>query len=107
MVPDDDSDDDFAASLTCIDDRGYDGLTVDRLLEMIADQSTYYAFLVDRETVTDPEHPIVVVDTSPDDDVPERPRGRTFRTISGEMFSMKSTCPSRIWTSTTSPTSTT
>ena len=77
----------FAAYLTCIDNRDYDGLTVDGLLDLIGDPPPYYAFLVDAETVTNPEMPIVAVYTGPD--YPERPRGKTFRVIPTEMCSVE------------------
>ncbi|MFI5436835.1 DUF6924 domain-containing protein [Rhodococcus baikonurensis] len=77
----------FAAYLTCIDNRDYDGLTVDGLLGLIGEPPPYYAFLVDAETVRTPEHPIVAVNTGPDE--PDRPRGRTFRVIPAEMWSVE------------------
>ncbi|OZE43163.1 hypothetical protein CH259_00475 [Rhodococcus sp. 05-2254-4] len=77
----------FAAYLTCIDNRDYDGLTVDGLLDLVGDPPPYYAFLVDAETVTNPEMPIVAVYTGPD--YPERPRGKTFRVIPTEMCSVE------------------
>lgn len=77
----------FAAYLTCIDNRDYDGLSVDGLLEAIGEPPPYYAFLVDAETVSNPEKPIVAVYTGPDE--PERPRGRTFRVIPAEMPSVE------------------
>ncbi|MFH5229908.1 DUF6924 domain-containing protein [Antrihabitans spumae] len=81
--------DDFGAALTCIDNREYDRLTVDHLLALIAHHPTYYAFLFDNQTITDPEQTVLVVDTSPNDDDPERPRGRTFRTIPEKMFAIE------------------
>ncbi|MFD6856002.1 DUF6924 domain-containing protein [Rhodococcus sp. NPDC060090] len=77
----------FAACLTCIDNPEYDGLTVDGLLQAIGESPTYYAFLVDAETVTNPEMPIVAVYTGPDE--PEVPRGRTFRVIPSEMWGVE------------------
>ncbi|NIL74827.1 hypothetical protein RhoFasB10_00919 [Rhodococcus sp. B10] len=73
----------FSAYLTCIDNPEYDGMTVDDLLGAIGEPPPYYAFLVDSETVGNPEMPIVVVDTGPGD--PDRPRGRTFRVIPSQM----------------------
>ncbi|MGW9564436.1 DUF6924 domain-containing protein [Prescottella equi] len=77
----------FAAYLTCIDNPEYDGLTVDGLLEAIGEPPPYYAFLVDAETMTNPEMPIVTVYAGPDE--AERPRGRTFRVIPAEMWSVE------------------
>ncbi|MFZ2527180.1 MAG: hypothetical protein WAX14_05930 [Rhodococcus sp. (in: high G+C Gram-positive bacteria)] len=73
----------FAAYLTCIDNPDYDGLTVDGLLDAIGEPPPYYVFLVDAETVNNPEMPIVAVYTGPDE--PQRPRGRTFRVVPAEM----------------------
>ncbi|MDJ0395854.1 hypothetical protein QMK17_21280 [Rhodococcus sp. G-MC3] len=81
------SDMDFAANITCIDNRVYDGLTVDGVLNLMGEPPPYYIFLVDAETVRNPEMPIVTVYTGPDD--PERPRGRTFRVIPTEMWSVE------------------
>ncbi|MDJ0104977.1 hypothetical protein QM646_01030 [Rhodococcus erythropolis] len=86
-VSEGDGDLEFAAYLTCIDNRDYDGLTVDGLLGLIGEPPPYYAFLVDTETVRTPEHPIVAVYTGPDE--PDRPRGKTFRVIPAEMWSVE------------------
>jgi len=80
-------DTEFAAYLTCIDSRENDGLTVEGLLEALGDPPPYYAFLVDAETMKNPEKPIVCVYTGPDE--PERPRGRTFRVIPSQMHSVE------------------
>ena len=77
----------FAAYLTCIDNSENDGMTVEGLLETIGEPPPYYAFLVDAETVTNPEMPIVAVYTGPD--YSERPRGRAFRVIPSEMWSVE------------------
>lgn len=77
----------FAACLTCIDNPENDGLTVDALLETIGESPLDYVFVVDRETVNDPEMPILVVYTGFDE--PERPRGRTFRVIPSEMYGVE------------------
>lgn len=77
----------FAAYLTCIDNRQYDGLTVDGLIDVIGDEPTHYVFLADSVTVNDPEMPIVAVHTGPDN--PESPRGRTFRVIPTEMWGVE------------------
>ncbi|MHA4854439.1 DUF6924 domain-containing protein [Rhodococcus sp. MSC1_016] len=80
-------DTEFAAYLTCIDNPEYDGLTVDGLVEAIGEPPPYYAFLVDAETVTNSEMPILAVYTGPDE--PERPRGRTFRVIPSQMWGVE------------------
>ncbi|AYJ48024.1 DUF6924 domain-containing protein [Rhodococcus sp. P1Y] len=73
----------FPAYLTCIDNREYDGLTVAGLLGIIGEPPPYYVFLVDAETVRNPESPIAAVYTGPDD--PDRPRGRFFRIVPSEI----------------------
>nr|WP_217901046.1 hypothetical protein [Rhodococcus sp. 15-649-1-2] len=78
---------DFVANLTCIDNREYDGLTVDGILDLIGDPPPYYIFIADADTVRNPEMPVVTIFTGPDD--PERPRGRTFRVIPTEMWSVE------------------
>ncbi|MCJ0979663.1 hypothetical protein MTX35_18280 [Rhodococcus sp. ARC_M12] len=80
-------DTEFAAYLTCIDNRENDGMTVDGLLDAIGEPPPYYAFLVDAETMSNPEKPIICVHTGPDE--PERPRGRTFRVVPSEMSSVE------------------
>ncbi|MEU8898690.1 hypothetical protein [Nocardia sp. NPDC048505] len=55
-------DEDTASELTPVDDVVFDGLTVDDLGELSEDRT--YVFLADGVTMTDPEHPLLVVDTS-------------------------------------------
>ncbi|MFE7741705.1 DUF6924 domain-containing protein [Nocardia sp. NPDC057455] len=71
------------AGITPVDDRRFEALTVEKLESMLPAPPPYYLFLVDKRTVTDPEHPILVVDTS---------RGNTdvvgfpsFRVVPSEM----------------------
>lgn len=80
-------DTEFAAILTCIDNPEYDGLTVDSLVEAIGEFPLDYAFIVDAETVSNPEMPILAVYTGPDE--PDRPRGRTFRVIPSQMWGVE------------------
>ncbi|WP_280352651.1 DUF6924 domain-containing protein [Nocardia abscessus] len=71
------------AGITPVDDRRFEALTVEQLESLLPAPPPYYLFLVDKRTVTDPEHPILVVDTS---------RGNadvvgfhTFRVVPSEM----------------------
>ncbi len=80
-------DTEFSAYLTCIDNPENDGLAVDALLDAIGESLLHYAFLVDAETVSNPEMPIVAVYTGPDE--PERSRGRTFRVVPSEMWGVE------------------
>ncbi|OZC75230.1 hypothetical protein CH251_10695 [Rhodococcus sp. 06-462-5] len=78
---------DFYANLTCIDNVRYDGLTIDALLASIGDSPIYYVFLADRQTITDPESPIVVVDTGPEET--DHQPGQSFRVIPSEIASIE------------------
>jgi hypothetical protein len=77
----------FEAALTCVDNRDHDGWSVEQLLSALGDPPPYYVFVVDTETVQNPEHPIAVVETAEDD--PDRPRGKTFRVVPSEMWSIE------------------
>ncbi len=77
----------FYANLTCIDHPENDGLSISDLLEKIGDNLPYYVFLADRVTIADPEHPILAVDTGPEEFSPER--GQTVRVIPSQMWSIE------------------
>lgn len=87
MAPGVGEDAEFAANLTCIDNRENDGLSIDALLGTIGDRPTYFAFLADSVTLTDPEHPILAVDTGPEETGHER--GRTVRILPSEMWGIE------------------
>ncbi|WP_146162543.1 DUF6924 domain-containing protein [Nocardia seriolae] len=53
---------DTITGLTPVNDAAFDRLTLDALGELIHDQT--YVFLADATTMTDPEHPLLAVDTS-------------------------------------------
>jgi hypothetical protein len=73
----------FRAYVTFVDDRQYDSLTIEQLLELVRTGSNHmFIFLVDRETVTRPEHPILVVDLFDQS-------GRSFRVIPSEMWGVE------------------
>jgi hypothetical protein len=72
---------DFRAYVDFVDDRDYDGLTIDHLLEL-GESSKSFVFLADGETMTNPEHPALVVDLLHEP-------GRTFRVIPSEMWSVE------------------
>ena len=75
------------ASLTCIDNERYNGLTIEDLLASIGDSPIYYVFLADHRTITDSESPIVVVDTGPEET--GHRRGQSFRVIPSEIASIE------------------
>ena len=73
----------FRAYVTFVDDRRYDGFTVGQLLAMVpASWDHTFIFLVDHDTLTRPDHPVLVVDLYGQ-------RGRSFRVIPSEMWSVQ------------------
>lgn len=80
------SEEGFQANLTVIDDVDYEGLSVAQLIELkpIGEQrgEHSFAFLVDTTSLTNPEHPILVVELR------EAP-GQTFRVIPSELWSVE------------------
>ncbi|MFI7024180.1 DUF6924 domain-containing protein [Micromonospora sp. NPDC049900] len=89
----------FTAFVTFVDDRAYENITPLELVEMVpADSDHVVAFLVDAETLTHPDRPILVVnldeddeeDEDEDEDQGEGPqRGATFRVVPSEMWSVQ------------------
>ena len=81
----------FQANLTCIDHPDNDGLTVPRLLELIGSRPPHFVFLADHETIVNPEHPIVAVDTSPEEWAEDTNdiRGQTIRIIPEQMWAIE------------------
>ncbi|MFI9507795.1 DUF6924 domain-containing protein [Nocardia sp. NPDC052566] len=75
------------ANLTPVDDRRFDALTVEKLESLVPAPPPYYLFLVDKRTITDPEHPILVVDTSREN--PDAVGLPAFRTLPSEMASIE------------------
>lgn len=80
----------YTAGVEFVDDRRYDGLTPGRLFSLVGEPPPYYVYIADRETMTDPEHPILAVDTGPtvDNDTNFR-RGDTFRLIPAAMATVE------------------
>jgi hypothetical protein len=73
----------FRAYVECQSDPQYDGLTVEQLTTLVPKGSDpTFVFLVDRVTLTHPDHPLLVVDLY---DEP----GRTFRVIPSEMWGIE------------------
>ena len=68
-----DPEDEFSPSLDFVSDTTYEGITADELpLLLPEDSSISFAFIIDRNALTDPDHPILVIDLQ------DKP-GRTFR----------------------------
>ncbi|MCA1007216.1 hypothetical protein LCL87_15940 [Rhodococcus hoagii] len=87
MAPGEGENSDFSAYLTCIDNPENDGLSIPDLIERIGDHPPYYLFIADHTTITDPEHPILAVDTGPEDF--GSTRGQTVRVIPSQMWSIE------------------
>jgi len=73
----------FMAYVECVSDPEYEGLQPEQLVSASA-LGPYrgYVFVVDRTTLTHPEHPILVVDL-------HNEPGRTFRVIPAEMWAIE------------------
>ncbi|MBB2940544.1 hypothetical protein FB565_000248 [Actinoplanes lutulentus] len=76
------TEDEFAALVTFVDDPANDGLTVPRLLEKVPAGSNHaIAFLVDAKALTHPDSPVLVVNIRD---------GATFRAVPSEMWTVQS-----------------
>ena len=73
----------FRAYVECVSDSAFEGFSLEEILAL-ASESSYrtFLFIVDRVTIADPEHPVLVVDLI------EQP-GRTFRVVPGEMWAVE------------------
>ena len=73
----------FSAQLECVSDNRFEGVTGDDVARQSANSGDRsFCFLADQQTLTNPEHPVLVVDLT------EEP-GRTFRVIPREMWSVE------------------
>ena len=60
-----DPEDEFTPELEFVSDPTFDGLTADELPALLSEDSSHaFAFIVDRETLANSEHPVLVVDLS-------------------------------------------
>lgn len=67
------------ANLTIVDDPAFADLTPDQLIERLpAGSQQTFVFIVDRETVAKPDHPILVLDLA-------EQKGRTFRSVPAQI----------------------
>ncbi len=74
----------FQAVIETLSDRAFDGLSAEQVLARIPPDSRSHTFLfiVDRLVIVHPEHPILVIDAL-------WQRGRTFRVVPSEMWSVE------------------
>jgi len=73
----------FRVAVEFVSDPQFDRLTVDRLLELVPPSSKKtFIFLVDEQTISDPEHPLLTVDLFQD-------KGRNFREIPAQVAAIE------------------
>ena len=73
----------FQAVLQLVDDREHEGVCAASASEIVTDpEDELFIFLVDHETLSSPDHPVLVVD------VIDEP-GRSFRVIPSEVWSVQ------------------
>ena len=89
------TEDDFMADVRFVDDRSCDGLTVPQLLELVpADSNEVLVFIVDTETLTHPDRPVLAVrvwdyEEGGGDNGKGPDYGSTFRVIPSEMWAVE------------------
>jgi hypothetical protein len=67
----------YSPTVIRINDSRYAGMGPDDVYRACADPDIGYVFIVDTVAITDPEHPLLVLDIGYDDDAP----GRNFRAL--------------------------
>lgn len=72
----------FQAYVECLSDPIYDDISLDEILSAARDTNRTFLFVVDRDTLTHPDHPILCMDLF------DQP-GRTFQVIPSEMWSVE------------------
>jgi hypothetical protein len=72
----------FQANVECISDAAFTGLTPEHAVSLSTESYRTFVFLVDYKTISNPEHPVLVVDLN-------REPGRTFRVIPSEMWGVE------------------
>jgi Domain of unknown function (DUF6924) len=75
------TEDKFQAMVECISDPAFAGLTPENLVSL-SESDRSFVFLVDSETISNREHPVLAVDLFHDP-------GRTFRVIPSEMWGVE------------------
>lgn len=72
----------FRAYFDYVSDSSYDGLTVERLMNIVDNEKHSFICVADRITLADPEQPILVIDCY------DQPGG-TFRVIPSEVWGVE------------------
>jgi hypothetical protein len=65
-----------------VSDPKYEGITADQLPSLVSDDSGSFAFIIDHVTLSNSEHPVLVVDLQ---DEP----GRTFRAVASALWEVE------------------
>jgi len=76
------TEDEFRANVECISDPAFTGSSVENIVSLSTGSERTFVFLVDSEALSNPQHPILVVDLY-------RQPGRTFRVIPSEMWGVE------------------
>ena len=77
----------FRANVDFLSDPAFNGLTSEQLLSLVPQHSDNgFIFIVDRETLIHPDHPVLVMDLLSEP-------GRTFRVIPSEMWGIENNLP--------------
>lgn len=73
----------FTANVDFVSDREFEGLTAERLPSALPEDSQRtFAFIIDHTALSQPDHPILVLDLFEE-------HGRTFRVIPSEMWGVE------------------
>jgi uncharacterized protein DUF6924 len=72
----------FQANVECVSDPAFTGSTPENVVSLSAGSDRSFVFVVDSETISNPEHPILVVDL-------HHEPGRAFRVIPSEMWGVE------------------
>jgi hypothetical protein len=76
------AEDPFMFNMQVVDDRDYDGASVQDLMTALGKDYPHSFFVIaDKRSVTDPDHPLLVVDLLEE-------RGREFRTVPSQVASI-------------------
>jgi hypothetical protein len=76
------SSDDFIAEVDFVSEQNFEGVAAEQLPSLVSDDSKPCALIIDKMAVSNPEHPILIVDLQ---DEP----GRAFRAIASELWAVE------------------